>query len=858
MIPIKLAMRNFMCYRDNVPPLYFDGIHTACICGNNGNGKSALIDAMTWALWGKTRAKNDDELIYLDDKISEMEVEFDFAVGGQTYRIIRKHSKPKRRGRSGQSLLDFQIATDNGFKSISGDSMTKTQQEIINRLHMDYETFINSAFLRQGHADEFATKRPVERKQVLADILGLSLYDELEEKAKELAKQQEADGAQLESAIKDISEELVQKPIYESELEEAQTSLAQIERVITEQESRLSSLRQEKEALENKKQQLALLEEHITATKRELERRDQEAKQYQSRIKGYEELIAQRSTIEEGYAQLTEARRQNDELNQKLGLLVKLRDSKSHLEMSIERAQAALITEHKLAQSRITELEAISQRLPQLKGELQQTQAELGQLAEQEETLNRKKQTSQELTKQVHYLESSRARLEREIEETQEKINLLLTQEGATCPLCETELGKDGLERIKVKYAADKEQKAESLKLNQVELASKKTELESLKGEISPLEAKLNQEKASAQSKVSLLNQAITQAQTADNQLNEGRQRLNEIELRLARKEFAATEQQALARVDEELARLDYDSPQHEQVRHRLAELEQYETPKRKLEEADRLISQETEALHQAEEASQELRLRLEAENKKGQELGRELEALPQLISDLTQAEAEHQTLAAEQKQAQEIVGSVKEKLQRCSELEIKKKEKEKLLTQASREGKLYNDLAQAFGKRGIQALLIETALPEIEAEANRLLARMTDNRMHVKIETQRETKKGDLQETLDITIGDELGTRNYEMFSGGEAFRINFAIRIALSKLLARRAGAPLPTLIIDEGFGTQDITGIEKIKEAINSIQDDFDKILVITHMEEMRDAFPTRIDVIKTAQGSTIEVS
>jgi exonuclease SbcC len=148
--------------------------------------------------------------------------------------------------------------------------------------------------------------------------------------------------------------------------------------------------------------------------------------------------------------------------------------------------------------------------------------------------------------------------------------------------------------------------------------------------------------------------------------------------------------------------------------------------------------------------------------------------------------------------------------------------------------------------------------LPEIENEANELLSRMTDNRMHVKIETQRETKKGDVVETLDINISDELGTRSYEMFSGGETFRINFAIRIALSKLLAKRAGAPLPTLIIDEGFGTQDSTGMEKLREAIISIQDDFQKILVITHVEELRDAFPTRIDVIKTAQGSTIEVN
>ena len=66
------------------------------------------------------------------------------------------------------------------------------------------------------------------------------------------------------------------------------------------------------------------------------------------------------------------------------------------------------------------------------------------------------------------------------------------------------------------------------------------------------------------------------------------------------------------------------------------------------------------------------------------------------------------------------------------------------------------------------------------------------------------------------------------------------------------------MPTLIIDEGFGTQDSNGLEKLKEAIISIQDDFEKILVVTHIEEFRDAFPTRIDIVKTAEGSTIQVN
>jgi exonuclease SbcC len=111
--------------------------------------------------------------------------------------------------------------------------------------------------------------------------------------------------------------------------------------------------------------------------------------------------------------------------------------------------------------------------------------------------------------------------------------------------------------------------------------------------------------------------------------------------------------------------------------------------------------------------------------------------------------------------------------------------------------------------------------------------------------------------ETLDIQIADELGTRDYEMYSGGEAFRINFAIRVALSQMLARRAGAQLRTLFIDEGFGTQDADGRDRLIEAITAIQDNFDLILVITHIDELRDHFPVHVIVEKTQSGSRVSV-
>ncbi len=153
--------------------------------------------------------------------------------------------------------------------------------------------------------------------------------------------------------------------------------------------------------------------------------------------------------------------------------------------------------------------------------------------------------------------------------------------------------------------------------------------------------------------------------------------------------------------------------------------------------------------------------------------------------------------------------------------------------------------------------MIIENVIPEVEEEANSILHNMTDGRMTVQFKTQRDAKtgKGNVIETLDIEIADEVGTRSYEMYSGGEAFRVNFAVRIALSKLLARRAGTQLQTLVIDEGFGSQDGQGREKLIGAIRSIQDNFEKILVITHIEELKDEFPTRINIIKTGSGSRI---
>jgi exonuclease SbcC len=186
-----------------------------------------------------------------------------------------------------------------------------------------------------------------------------------------------------------------------------------------------------------------------------------------------------------------------------------------------------------------------------------------------------------------------------------------------------------------------------------------------------------------------------------------------------------------------------------------------------------------------------------------------------------------------------------------------------KQFQELQRQYRVHQELAIAFGKNGIQALMIENILPQLEAEANHILARLTGNQLHIQFVTQRAGRRASkkttkLIDTLDILIADANGTRPYETYSGGEAFRINFSIRLALARLLAQRAGTSLQMLIVDEGFGTQDAEGCDRLIAAINAISSDFSCILTVTHMPQFKEAFQTRIEVRKTEGGSQLSLS
>jgi exonuclease SbcC len=178
-LPISLTLKNFLSYREAAPTLRLDHVHVACLCGPNGTGKSALLDAITWVLWGRARGQRQDQLMHHGQE--EMSVDLEFRVGQEQFRVTRRYSTARK---TPQSSLELGVLTGEDYRPITGGTIGETQADIIRRTNMDYDTFVNSAFLVQGRADLFAMATPTARKEVLARVLGLGIYDRLEERAK--------------------------------------------------------------------------------------------------------------------------------------------------------------------------------------------------------------------------------------------------------------------------------------------------------------------------------------------------------------------------------------------------------------------------------------------------------------------------------------------------------------------------------------------------------------------------------------------------------------------------------------------------------------------------------------------------
>lgn len=888
MIPLQIKLRNFLSYGAHVQTIDFEPFHLICLSGKNGHGKSALLDAITWALWGQARktsatAKADEGLMRLGQ--THMSVVFDFMCGGKKYRVQREFVMSSNKA---HTELHFGVLNEaNVCTSLSEKTSRATQQKIIDTLGLDYESCINSIFLRQGQSNEFSNKSAKERKEILATILGINRYEAIRLKALERAREKTAAHEQLTFMTNHLKEAVAQKPTLLAALATTDDEI----RTLTEEEKKISKRIQEhaqvEKALFEKAHQAELLTQHL---------------------KNNHELFEQkRIVLHQTRAQLRTLRKQEKMLEQLMSESEKKKLLHEHEQLEITRTKLFTNKEQLLAaqmkQGTLTQTLTVAyhEQLAHHAQTAQKTQLDLDAVKKQYDLLKRsvdekKKALAKletELAAYKHSPEQLRDIIQQEeknierkkqfyhafvargntsaatLKELEHKRTLSDSIETPACPLCEQALSSS-----RKRFLQEKIAQQEHLITHQKNRLARIIPL--LKNQLVEQHAGF----VAQQKNLVILQQLITQKNTTTTEFNNLQEQNTTLEKELQKhekllhdaikihtqfqqekekffaehdeyKEITAT----LAELQKSIDTLTYNPQRHEQVQQLLALLQKNEFSTQSNNRADyeyhkkeflNCIAELKKIKEQIKKTTAELAgyAQLPEQQELHEKAGREL-------TEQRTKNSMHTTALMQKKGGlEQQIKTVCEREQELAQYTTKIKEYET-------ESEDYQTIAQALSKNGIQALLIESAIPELEHEANELLSKLTDNQSHIIIESVRDLKSGGFKETLDIKISDAVGTRPYELFSGGEAFRIDFALRIAISKLLARRSGTSLQTLIIDEGFGSQDEEGLARIMEALYKIQDDFAKIIIVSHLAEMKSQFPTHFFVHKHATGSQVTV-
>jgi exonuclease SbcC len=852
MIPVNLRILGFLSYKESVD-INFEQLHLASITGPNGAGKSSILDAMTWSLFGYARARNDQ---VINQQSQTALVVMDFEYERQLFRVRRTKQLDKTQ------ILEFYIRDEDThqWRTLTEHSVSDTQKRIQSTLRMDYDTFINASFFLQGKADQFTQLTPGDRKAILSNILGLEIWEEYLKKAKELRKELEFEKKRLESILIEINKELANEDQVKIQLAQTQKELVERNKLKESHNKLIDQAKQLDSARIIAETQIKQHKTDIEKISANLDKNKKRQQELSMQLETLQIQVQNAAQIEENYKQWLQVRQELDELNKKSVVYQKAKDELIKIQHEIDSENNSLRTQKKFLDEKHAEIEQYKRALPE-------TEIELISLIKKQDEFSTIISNKPKLHEKIQNLQgeiSSRREKIRHLEHLNDEKRDHLKEfrgVGPECPFCSQPLTQDhkqkyedliikeGVERKGIIEEENKLIELFTKEINEARLELKKIESierESVLTQNLITEKRLNKER---------MQKSIDEWQKK--QSDEYQTILQQLENRFFEEKY----QQQLVSLHQEMEKINYDEKKHSSIQELENQLRGTEEKYRNLETArgklNPITTQLADLLDDIKKDEQELTHKSE----KLKTMQNEFDKLYANLPDFLQLKKELDSIDIDLSQISRRLGADKQKLDTIERKKVDKEKTQLELDQLIVEISRYQKLEEAFGKNGVPALLIEQALPEIESHANELLDRLTLGQLSIHFETQSEykdKKRQDKKETLDILINDANGhTRAYEMFSGGEAFRINFAIRLALSQVLAKRSGARLQTLIIDEGFGSQDHIGRSRLVETINQVKRDFSKILIITHLEELKDAFPGRIEVEKTPTGSQAEV-
>ncbi len=773
----RLRLCNFRQHADTL--IEFETGLTGII-GPNGAGKTTLLEAIAWAIYGSEAARGKKETIRRRGAParSRVEVELEFDLGPHRYRIVR-------------TLASAELYQD-GEPTPVANSLATVTERVTRLLGMTRDEFFNTYFTGQKELAIMAQMSAPERAQFLSRVLG---YEKLR-----LAQTRLKDRRRLAQAILEARRLEVADPVRLKEeedraaerLREAEYASARLAAAHQTAEAALAGLRPEAERWEALQQRVVSLEgdlkvaEHGAVTARE-----------------------QHGQLDRELAEALGAKSRLDELAPQLAPLLALRAERETLDAAREAAGNRLSLE-----ARRTELQRqvgrVDRRLTELPPgeelarvlaagtEAQAAQARAAQEAELRRTAwVREKQDAEtqrkNLLAQHEDLREQRRRLE-------------AAGPNGNCPTCGRPLGK-GYENVLAVLVRQ---------IEEVEFQGKfyRQRIEQLQVEPADLAEMIRLRDQLEQDARGLSAMAAGLEQQAAERVRLGQERMA---LVMQVKEIGATIRAAPE---------SYDETRHAVVKGLIADLDP------KAYQAERLRGLAERALDlvgRAALAEQDLSRR-EADVKSLRAnltgLGWSAEAFGELRERLRAAErAVQQAELANARAAGELTGALAHRAEVSKRREDRDRRAAEV-QQLSDEILLQHELDRAFGD--LRTELNNTLRPDLSELASGFLRDLTTGR-YTDLE---------LDEDYIATIVDEGEPK--PVISGGEEDVTNLALRLAISQMIAERAGQPLSLLVLDEIFGSLDEERRGAVVDLLRNLADRFPQVILITHIESVRDGF------------------
>jgi DNA repair exonuclease SbcCD ATPase subunit len=877
-IPKRIELENFLSFgKPAVEFSFTDDEPLWALCGRNGVGKSAVFDAITYALYGEHRGgtQKAERLIRHDANAFRIVFEFEFA--GVDYRITR--------ARSGRTSQKAERRVDGEWEAIPGlNSAADVKAWVERTVGLGYKAFITSVMLRQGEADKLFSASRDERIAVLKGIIGFEQFEELSERIHSATI---CEGNALETARRRLDGLL---PVAQEQLRAAEDAVTaadrkreQTQRTVAAAIQRVEQAKQWK-GLETKR---ARLEKELDAAKK----RAEDAKNIQAdkarlddldmAVPELKALVALRDHVRHLEPMLSEAQSATAEIEREIVALLKCKEQAGHRE-NLHKEQAAELERLALSLSdeieRGTNFVQLAEAMQDLRNRLATFPDDLAdQVSQAEADENiaelRKQQSSDSLAGAMAVLERVKA----------QRDGFAKVKVGVTCSRCgqivdevhaakerarltdEIEASEANLAQLNESFAAA-DATYSSARQRRVLLENRKADHDLCNAQLATTNANLSQLNAGgdpAQLRARLAEQREEMGRGVDRGMRE-RFKQNEAKLeadRLGREHQQLDSKLLVARntVRELERRLATDHAESTFRLDRLGSDWRARLPHLN-EEAVREIAAERDRLQASGVADRFESLRQDHEaciewSKQLHEVRSESDAIPAdariPLQDAERGQDEAKTSANLAIDHRDVAVRTRDVL------EARMEEHGKLTAQlrkAERSQSVHKKLDELLGQSGLQRELVRHAEQRVVALANETLQHLSDGELTLEQDDEAEGREDKAFALRVRRPGDPLPI-GVLFLSGSQKFRVAVSVALAVGRFASGRA-RPLQAVIIDEGFGSLDKDGLRAMADELKRLQrtQALKRVILVSHQEEFTDQFPVGYKLSPGPNGTT----